>query len=95
MSLARDEVRKIAFLARIKVADERLDSLAGELNAILGWIEQLNEVDTDGVRPMASVSDVTLPEREDAVTAGAEPERVLANAPERRNGFFAVPKVIE
>ena len=95
MALDRDTVRQIAFLARIKVPEEALDGLAAELSNILGWIEQLNEVDTDGVEPMTSVADLTLPERKDVVTDGNYPERILANAPEADDGFFAVPKVVE
>ncbi len=95
MALDRDTVRQIAFLARIKVPEEALEGLADELSNILGWIEQLNEVDTQGVEPMTSVADLTLPEREDIVTDGNYPERVLANAPEADDGFFAVPKVVE
>ena len=88
MALDRDTVRQIAFLARIKVPEEALEGLADELSNILGWIEQLNEVDTQGVEPMTSVADLTLPEREDIVTDGNYPERVLANAPEADDGFF-------
>jgi len=95
MSLDRDTVKKIAFLARIKVPEADLDGLAGELNRIIGWVEQLAEVDTEGVSPMTSVTDMALPEREDTVTDGDCREAVLANAPEREAGFYAVPKVIE
>jgi len=95
MSLDRETVRKIAFLARIRVDEERLDPLAKELDGILGWIEQLGEVDTDGVEPMTSVADLTLPRRTDAVTDGASPEKVLANAPDRVEDFYTVPKVVE
>lgn len=95
MSLDRETVRKIAFLARIRVGEERLDPLAKELDGILGWIEQLGEVDTDGVEPMTSVADLTLPRRADAVSDGANPERVLANAPDRVEDFYTVPKVVE
>ncbi len=95
MLLDKADVRKIAYLARIKVPDEDLDHLAGELSQIIGWVEQLGEVDTDGVAPMASVSDVVLPMREDAVTGGNRPDDVTANAPESKNNFFLVPKVVE
>jgi len=95
MSLTREDVRKIAFLARIRIADEELDSLAGELNNIIGWVEQLSEVDTDGVEPMTSVAEMTLPQRVDAVSDGGVPEKVLANAPDREADFFTVPKVVE
>ncbi|MEX2452175.1 MAG: Asp-tRNA(Asn)/Glu-tRNA(Gln) amidotransferase subunit GatC [Rhodospirillales bacterium] len=95
MALDQETVRRIAYLARIRVPEESLDGLAGELSGILGWIEQLNEVDTTGVEPLASVAEVTLPRREDIVSDGNYPERVLANAPESDDGFFAVPKVVE
>ena len=95
MSLDKTTVRNIAFLARIKVPEEELDHLAKELSEIIGWVEQLNEVDTEGIEPMTSVADLTLPWRADVVTDGDYPDRVLANAPEPEGGFFAVPKVIE
>ncbi len=95
MPLDRSTVRNIAFLARIKVPDDDLERLAGELSNIIGWVEQLAEVDTGGVEPMTSVVEMTLPKRPDAVTDGAYPERVLANAPEAVSGYYAVPKVIE
>ena len=95
MPLDRSTVRNIAFLARIKVPDEDLERLAGELSNIIGWVEQLAEVDTEGVEPMTSVVEMTLPQRPDVVTDGAYLERVLANAPEPVSGYFAVPKVIE
>lgn len=95
MSLSKDDVRKIAFLARIRVPEERLEPLAGELNNIVGWVEQLGEVNTDGVAPMTSVVDVETPLRADVVDDGAVVERVLANAPDREGAFFGVPKVVE
>ncbi len=95
MALDEDTVRKIAFLARIKVAEDELNHLAQELSHIIGWIEQLAEVDTEGVEPMTSVADLTLPRRRDEVTDGDCRERVLANAPEPSKGFFTVPKVLE
>ena len=88
-------VRKSARLARIRVPEERLAPLAQELNGIVTWIEQLNEVDTDGVEPMASTEAVTLPMREDVVTEGGDPARVLKNAPHQDRNFFVVPKVVE
>jgi aspartyl-tRNA(Asn)/glutamyl-tRNA(Gln) amidotransferase subunit C len=88
-------VRKVARLARIAEPEERLASLADELNGIIAWIEQLNEVDTDGVEPMTSAEAVALPMREDVVTDGGSAEKVLANAPKRAGGFFVVPKVVE
>lgn len=99
MSLDKDAVRKIAFLARIRVPEDALDGLAGELSGIIGWVEQLNAVDTEGVEPMTSVVDMTLPERSDEVSDGGKALDVLANAPEPEmrsgGGFFTVPKVIE
>ena len=95
MAVDKATVRRIALLARIKVPEADLDKLAGELNTILGWVEQLGEVDTDGVEPMTSVVPMTPRRRADAVTDGGIADDVLANAPERRDGFFAVPKVIE
>jgi len=99
MSLDKDAVRKIAFLARIRVADDALEGLAGELSNILGWIEQLNEVDTEGVSPMTSVVDMPWPKREDQVTDGDMVDDVLANATEPEKtaagGFYTVPKVVE
>ncbi len=95
MALDKDTVRKIASLARIRVPEEALGPLAGELNNIIGWVEQLSEVDTDAVEPMTSVADLTLPMRADEVTDGNVTEKVLANAPDRQDAFYAVPKVVE
>jgi len=95
MSLDKATVRRIAQLARLRVDEERLEPLAQELNNILGWIEQLNEVDTNDVAPMTSVVEMTLPRRRDEVTDGAKPDEILANAPETDDGFFVVPKVVE
>ena len=95
MSLDKATVAGIAHLARIRVPEDRLEGLAGELNNILGWIEQLSEVDTDGVAPMTSVVEMEIPQREDIVTDGGYQDRVLANAPDTAEGYFVVPKVIE
>ena len=95
MSLDRDDVRKIAFLARIKIEDAELEPLADELNSIIGWVEQLGEVDTDGVQPMTSVAEMLAPQRPDQVTDGNVTEKVLANAPDRVKDFYAVPKVLD
>ena len=95
MSVTKDDVRKVARLSRIAVDDSRLETLAGELNGILGWIDQLNEVDVDGVEPMTSVVEASLPMREDNVTDGEKPDQVLANAPKTEDGFFVVPKAVE
>lgn len=95
MSVDDATVRKIARLARIGIADAEVAPLAGELSAILGWIEQLGEVDTHGVAPMTAVIPNHLAWREDVVTDGNVQARVLANAAQATSGFFAVPKVIE
>ncbi|HEX7007045.1 MAG TPA: Asp-tRNA(Asn)/Glu-tRNA(Gln) amidotransferase subunit GatC [Alphaproteobacteria bacterium] len=95
MTLDRDTVRRIARLARIKIKDEELDHLAGELGHILSFVEQLNAVDTSNVEPMTSAVEVTLPMREDVVTEGGDAESILRNAPAGVHGFFAVPKVVE
>lgn len=95
MSIDRETARKVAKLARIKVEEDALDALAGEFNAILGFVEQLNEVDVDGVEPMTSVTPMRLKRREDVVTDGDQQDKVLSNAPDAREGFFAVPKVVE
>jgi len=85
----------VAKLARIQVAEQDLPALAAEFNTILGFIEQLNEVDVDGVEPMTSVTPMRLKRRVDAVTDGGIQEQILSNAPDAREGFFAVPKVVE
>ena len=95
MSLDKATVRNIANLARIEVRDEDLDHLAGELSNIMTFVEQLSEVNTDGVEPMTSVAAMTLPMRADVITDGGQPDAVLANAPEAEDGFFTVPKVVE
>ena len=95
MSLDKETVKNIANLARIKVPEENLDHLAGELSGILDWVEQLNAVDTEGVEPLSSVVDVTLPLRKDRVSDGNCRDKVLANGPDVVDGFYAVPKVVE
>ena len=95
MSLNREDVRRISFLARIRIDDTELDSLSVELNNIIGWIEQLSEVDTDGVAPMTSVADMKMAKRTDSITDGDVLEKVLTNAPDRVGDFYAVPKVVE
>ncbi len=95
MSVDQNTVRHIARLARIAVTDEEAAALEGELNAILAWVEQLDEVDTDGVEPMTSVVHMDMKKREDRVTDGGYPDDVVANAPVREDHFFAVPKVVE
>ncbi|SIS68291.1 Asp-tRNA(Asn)/Glu-tRNA(Gln) amidotransferase subunit GatC [Phaeovulum vinaykumarii] len=95
MSIDIETARKVAHLARIAVPDAHLPDLARELSGILTFMEQLNEVDVTGVEPMTSVTPMRLKRREDVVTDGGYPEKVLSNAPDAREGFFAVPKVVE
>lgn len=95
MSIDISTAAKVAKLARIRVEDAELPALADEFNAILGFIEQLNELDVGDVEPMTSVTPMALPRRDDVVTDGDQQARVLANAPDAREGFFAVPKVVE
>ena len=95
MSLDPATVRRIAKLSRLRVDDADVSRLQGELNGILGWIEQLGEVDTRGVDPLAAVIPNALRLRDDVVTEGDARDAVLANAPQAEHGFFAVPKVIE
>ncbi|MGB0661131.1 MAG: Asp-tRNA(Asn)/Glu-tRNA(Gln) amidotransferase subunit GatC [Mangrovicoccus sp.] len=95
MSIDEGTAAKVAKLARIKVEAEDLPALASEFNTILGFIEQLGEVDVDGVEPMVSVTPMRLKRRTDGVTDGDKQAQVLANAPDAREGFFAVPKVVE
>ncbi len=95
MAIDTDTARKVARLARIRVEEERLPALAREFDAILGFIEQLNKVDVEGVDPMTSVTPMRLKRRPDVVTDGNQQEKVLLNAPDAREGFFAVPKVVE
>lgn len=95
MSVDDATVRRIAHLARIAVKDDEIAHLRGEINGILGWIEQLGEVNVDNVEPMTSVTPVKLKMREDEVTDGGYPGRVLANAPNTDGGYFLVPKIIE
>jgi aspartyl-tRNA(Asn)/glutamyl-tRNA(Gln) amidotransferase subunit C len=95
MSLDTATVRRIASLARIRLEEEEVGRMQAELNGILGWIEQLQAVDTTGVEPMSGGGAVSLRMREDAVTDGGIPEQVLANAPDRMGEYFGVPKVVE
>jgi aspartyl-tRNA(Asn)/glutamyl-tRNA(Gln) amidotransferase subunit C len=100
MALDKAAVAHIAALARIRLSEAELEPLAGELSQILTWVEQLNEIDTTGVAPMASVAAMTLPMREDQVTDGDCREAILGNAPRTVSsgadrGFFVVPKVVE
>ena len=95
MSIDTQTAAKVAKLARIKVEDEALPALANEFNTILGFIEQLNEVDVEGIEPMTSVTPMGLKRRADVVTDGGMQDKILKNAPDAREGFFAVPKVVE
>lgn len=95
MSVSPEQVRHIANLARIAISDEEVERLVPELNNILDWVEQLGEVDTDGVEPLTAVIEQKLRLRDDKVTDGDCRDEVLKNAPEAEHGFFAVPKVIE
>jgi aspartyl-tRNA(Asn)/glutamyl-tRNA(Gln) amidotransferase subunit C len=95
MAIDAATVRRVAKLARIAEPEDRLEPLARELSSILNWIEQLNEVDVEGVEPMASAVHATLPLREDVVADGGDAAKVLSNAPKSADGFFIVPKVVE
>ncbi len=99
MSLDEATVRKVAKLARIAMSDEEITPLIGELNGIIDWIEQLQEVDIEGVEAMTSSVDVALPMRPDTLThdetGGGKPDQIVANAPKTEDHFFVVPKVVE
>jgi aspartyl-tRNA(Asn)/glutamyl-tRNA(Gln) amidotransferase subunit C len=95
MALDKATVARIATLARIRVPEDQLEPLAAELSGILDWVEQLMAVDTEGVPPMTSVAEMTLPMREDVVTDGNDRDAVIGNAPRAARGFYAVPKVVE
>jgi aspartyl-tRNA(Asn)/glutamyl-tRNA(Gln) amidotransferase subunit C len=95
MSVDAATVRRVAHLARIAVAENEVEGLRGELNAILAFVEQLGEVDVEGVEPMTSVTPMTMKMREDRVTDGAIADDIIANAPAHEHHFFVVPKVVE
>ena len=95
MSVDSATVRRIAHLARIAVADEEVEHLRGEINAILAFVEQLSEVNVEGVEPMTSVTPMVMKKRADVVTEGENADAVLKNAPAREGNFFVVPKVVE
>ena len=95
MAIDAATVRRVARLARIAEPEERLEPLAREIDGIVRWIEQLNEVDTDGVEPMTTSVHTRLPMRDDVVTDGGDPAKVLGNAPRSAKGFYVVPKVVE
>lgn len=95
MSVDADTVRRIGRLARIRITEDEVAAYEGELNAILGFVEQLDEVDVEGVEPMTSVTPMTLRRRDDAVTDGGYADKIVANAPISEDNFFMVPKVVE
>ena len=95
MSVDAQTVRRVAHLARIAVADEEVENLKGELNAIFAFVEQLSEVDVEGVEPMTSVTPMAMKMRDDKVTDGGIPDAIIANAPAHEHHFFLVPKVVE
>ena len=95
MSVDIDTVKRVAKLSRIAVSDERAEEMRGELNTILGFVEQLSEVDVDGVQPMTSVIDMDMRKRVDEVSDGNKAADIVANAPAREDNFFMVPKVVE
>ena len=95
MSVDADTVRRIAHLARIAVADSEVENLRAELNAMLAFVEQLQEVNVEGVEPMISVTPMAMKKRHDVVTAGDDAEAVLKNAPQSADNYFLVPKVVE
>jgi len=95
MSVDKTTVSRVARLARINIEDDRLEPMAQELSSIMNWIEQLNEVNTDTVEPLASVTGHALPMRDDVVTDGEMAAQIVQNAPESMSGFFVVPKVVE
>ena len=95
MAVDADTVRRIAYLARIAIADEEVEHLIGELNAMLAFVEQLAEVDVEGVEPMTSVIPMAMKKREDKVTEGAIADEIVRNAPASEDHFFLVPKVVE
>ena len=95
MSVDAATVRRIAHLARIAVAEDEVEHLRGELNAILAFVEQLSEVDVEGVEPMTSVTPMEMKKRQDVVTDGGIPDDIIKNAPAAEDGFFVVPKVVE
>lgn len=95
MSVDQTTVKRVASLARIAITDERAETMRDELNTILGFVEQLNEVDIEGVEPMTSVVEMAMKKRDDVVTDGGIAEAVTANAPASDDHFFMVPKVVE
>lgn len=95
MSVDQATVKRVAKLSRIAISEENLGKMEGELNAILGFVEQLSEVDVEGIEPMTSVTPMEMKKRKDGVTDGAKADDIIANAPESDDNFFIVPKVVE
>ena len=95
MAIDKETVRRIAFLSRLRVEDDKIEAVENEFNKILNWVEQLKEVDTESVEPLISVNENHLILRKDEVTEGNQAEAVLANAPQKEYGYFVVPKVVE
>ncbi len=95
MAIDRQTVNRVAFLARLKIDDDKIEATEEEFNKILNWVEQLNEVNTDEVEPLSAVNDLPLICREDDVTEGSQADEILANAPMAEYGYFVVPKVVE
>ncbi len=96
MSIDKEMIKRLGILSRLRIPDENMDEMVGEIQKIIGWVDQLKDVDTDGVAPMNSVvEDMMLPEREDVVTDGDIRDEILANAPDKLDEFFLVPKVVE
>lgn len=96
MSIDKEMVKRLGILSRLRIPDENTDMMVTEISKILGWVEQLNEVNTDGVAPMNSVvENMKLPEREDVINDGGIRDEILANAPDQMDGYFLVPKVVE
>lgn len=95
MPVDSETVKRVAFLARLKVEPEKLEETKQEFNHILNWVEELNEVNTDNTDPLVSVNDEVLTLRQDDITAGQMSEEILKNAPEKEFGYFVVPKVVE
>lgn len=95
MAIDQDTVKRVAFLSRLKIEDDKIQATESEFNKILNWVEQLNEVNTDNVEPLVSVNESYITCREDKVTEGNQSQAVLANAPQAEYGYFVVPKVVE
>ena len=95
MAIDKETVKKVAFLSRLRIEDDKIEATEQEFNKILNWIEQLNEVNTDDVEPLVPVNESNIVCREDKVTEGNQSAAVLANAPQAEYGYFVVPKVVE